>query len=60
MFFVVKMCSVSSLNMPYIYPFAPIDFDELKTDFITRHSVIKENKRQKILTNNLTRLKIKK
>ena len=60
MFFIVKMCSVSSLNMPYIYPVAPFNFNEIITDFVTRHSVIKENKRQKILTNNITRLKIKK
>lgn len=60
MLFIVKMCSVSSLNMPYIYPVAPINFSELKNDFITRLSVIKENKRQKILTNNITKLRVKK
>ena len=60
MFFITKMCSLSSLNMPYTYPFAPINLDELKTDFITRNSVMNEDKRQKILTNNLTRLRIKK
>ncbi len=60
MFFVIKMCNIKSVNRPYTYPFAPIDKEEISKNFIFRKNIAKDTKRQKILTDNITKMKVNK
>ena len=54
---IMKIVSINNFGTDYTYPFAPINFEELKTDTITRKNITEHKKRNSILTNNLTRLK---
>lgn len=59
MFLIIKMCSITSMGKPYTYPIAPLNFSKLDKNFITRKNISKDRNRQKILTNNLIKLKNK-
>ena len=60
MFFVIKLCSTTSIDKPFTYPLAPINVSKLDKNFISRKNISKDTKRQKILTDNLTKLRINK
>lgn len=60
MFFIIKLCSITSINKPFTYPISPINVSKLDKNFISRKNISKDNKRQKILTDNLTKLRIQK
>ena len=53
---VIKIVSINNFGTSYTYPFAPINFEELKTDTISRENISKHKKRNEALTNNMTRL----
>ena len=52
----MKIVSINNFGISYTYPFAPMNFEELKTDTITRENITKHKRRNNNLTNNLTRL----
>lgn len=56
---ILKIVSIDSFGVPFTYPFAPIDFNELKTDTIVRRNISKHKLRSSIFTKNLNRLKYK-
>ena len=53
--FTVKMTSITSFTKPYTYPFAPVDFTQIGERILARKNIADDTKRQKILTNNLTK-----
>ena len=53
--FIAKTTSITSFTKPYTYPFAPIDFTQIGERIIGRKNISEDTKRQKILTNNLTK-----
>ena len=53
--FVTSLVSTNSYTKAFTYPVAPLDFSEVKEKLISRISISKDHKRQKILTNNLTK-----
>lgn len=53
--FIFKIVSINSENMPYTYPFAPVDMTMLKEDTFIRKSTADLKNRMKVLTNNLTK-----
>lgn len=59
-FFIVKLCDIFSANKPYSYPIAPMKFSIFKEEVFSRKNFFKDNQRQRILTDNLTKMKIKK
>ena len=54
-FFVVSLVSTSSYTKTFTYPVAPLNFTEIKKSLFSRISISEDDKRQKILTNNLTK-----
>ena len=57
MLFIVKIASTKSFSKPYTYPVAPADYTSLIKTIFQRKDYSKDTKRQKILTNNLTKYK---
>lgn len=55
-----KLASTTSATKPYTYPIAPFNFDTISKNIIKRTNISKDMKREKILTNNLTKYKIEK
>lgn len=55
-----KLASTTSATKPYTYPIAPFNFDTVSKNIIKRTNISKDVKREKILTNNLTKYKIEK
>ena len=53
---IIKIVSINNFGISYTYPFAPINFKELKIDTVTRENITKHKSRNENLTNNLTRL----
>lgn len=53
--FLTSICSVTSFNKPYTYPFAPFNFSTIKKEFLERKNFAKDKNRKKILTDNLTK-----
>lgn len=53
---VFKLSSLRILNTSYIYPFSPLDSNEVFSDTIGRKNISELSKRKKILTDNLTKL----
>lgn len=52
---IIKLASTNSATKPYTYPISPINFDSLNEYFINRNNISTDTKRQKILTDNLTK-----
>lgn len=59
-FLIIKLCDISSEDKPFMYPIAPMELSVLKEEVISRKNFYDDNKRQHILTNNITKMKIKK
>lgn len=57
---IAKLASTTSATKPYTYPIAPINLDTIRKSVIKRSNISKDVKRQKILTDNLTKYKIEK
>lgn len=55
-YFIIKICSLKSFNIPYFYPFAPISISGLK-DSLIKFPTKDLNKREKYLSNNTTKYK---
>ena len=55
--FIIKIVSIDNFGVTYTSPFAPLNFEELKTDTITRKNITKHKKRNSLFTKNITRLK---
>lgn len=55
---IIKLASTTSLTKPFTYPIAPINFDTIKKEILQRTNISRNTKRQKILTDNLTKCKI--
>ncbi len=53
--FVASLVSTKSYTLPFTYPVAPLNFTQVKHNLITRIKISEDKKRQKILTNNLTK-----
>ncbi len=54
---VIKLVSVNSYKVPYMYPFAPLNMEELVTDTLNRKKITKHKRRNSLLTKNLFRMK---
>lgn len=54
-FFVTTLASTNSYTKAFTYPVAPLNIAELKRNLFTRIAIPEDNKRKKILTNNLTK-----
>ena len=52
---IIKLASTTSATKPYTYPIAPLNFDSLSKYLFKRENISKDYKRQKILTDNLTK-----
>lgn len=52
---IIKLASTNSATKPYTYPISPINMDSLSKYFIKRNNISTDTKRQKILTDNLTK-----
>lgn len=59
MLMIIKMVSIENYGISFTYPFAPVDFNELKTDTIVRENISKHKKRSPLFAKNLTRLNYK-
>lgn len=57
MLFIAKIASTTSFSKPFTYPIAPADYTSLTKSVFQRKDYSKDTKRQKILTNNLTKYK---
>ncbi len=57
---IAKLASTTSATKPYTYPIAPINFDTIRKNVIKRANISRDIKREKILTDNLTKYKIEK
>lgn len=57
MLFIAKIACTTSFSKPFTYPFAPADYTSLSKSVFQRKDYSKDTKRQKILTNNLTKYK---
>ena len=53
--FTASLVSTKSYTKPFTYPVAPFNFTEASKNLFNRIKFPKDNKRQKILTNNLTK-----
>ena len=53
--FIASLVSTVSYTKPFTYPVSPLNFTEMRKNLFTRLSISKDKKRQKILTNNLTK-----
>ncbi|MDO4282107.1 MAG: spore germination protein [Clostridia bacterium] len=57
---IIKLASTTSATKPYTYPIAPINLNSIMKNLFKRKNISNDTKRQKILTNNLTKyVKIK-
>ncbi len=56
---VIKIASSTSYTKPYTYPIAPLNFTNIMKQIIKRKNIADDKERQKILTDNLTKYKIK-
>ena len=54
-FFVTSLVATKSYTKPFTYPVAPFNYTEASKNLLSRIKIPKDNKRQKILTNNLTK-----
>lgn len=52
---IIQLASTTSATKPYTYPIAPINIDTLNKTIFKRKNIATDNKRQKILTDNLTK-----
>ena len=57
---IIKLASTTSSTKPYTYPIAPINVDMIQKSIFERKNISIDTKRQKILTDNLTKYKIDK
>lgn len=57
---ITKISSISSFEKPYSYPIAPINFKSIRNTILRRQNISEDNTRENILTNNITKYKIKK
>jgi spore germination protein KA len=55
-YFIIKMTSLDSFGVPYFYPYTPISISGLKNSIIKFPTKLL-NKREKIITNNITKYK---
>ncbi len=58
MAFVFMACTLvdtKSYSFPFTYPVSPLNITEVKKNLFSRIKISRDNKRQKILTNNLTK-----
>lgn len=53
--FVTSLVSTSSYTKAFTYPVAPLNFTQIRKNLFSRLSISQDTKRQKILTNNLTK-----
>ena len=53
--FVTSLVSTNSYTKTFTYPVAPLNVTEVKRNLFSRLSISEDDKRQKILTNNLTK-----
>ena len=53
--FITKLSSIDSFTKPYTYPISPFDFTQIGERILRRKNIADDTKRQKILTNNLTK-----
>lgn len=53
--FVTSLVSTKSYTKPFTYPVAPFNGTAVKKNLVSRMKISKDKKRQKILTNNLTK-----
>ena len=53
--FVTSLVSTNSCTKTFTYPVAPLNVTEVKRNLFSRLSISEDDKRQKILTNNLTK-----
>lgn len=60
LFLIIKLCATTSFTKPFLYPVAPANMHTLVDKFSKRKSFATETKRQKILTDNLTKYRIDK
>ena len=56
---VIKIASSTSYTKPYTYPIAPLNFTNFMKQIVKRKNIADDKERQKILTDNLTKYKIK-
>ncbi len=56
---IIKIASSTSFTKPFSYPIAPINFTNIKNKILRRANVSEDRTRQKILTDNLTKYKVK-
>lgn len=54
-FLVTSLVETRSYTFPFTYPIAPIDFTQIKKNFLSRENISKDKTRQKILTNNIVK-----
>lgn len=54
-FFITSLVSTESYTKSFTYPLAPLNEDEATENILTRRLISHDYKRQKILTNNLTK-----
>lgn len=59
LFLITKLCSTGSYTKPYLYPIAPLNIKSFLTDIVKRQNIAKDTKRKEILTNNLTKYKVR-
>lgn len=52
---VASLVSTESYTLPFTYPVSPLNLTEIKKNLLTRIRISEDKKRQKILTNNLTK-----
>lgn len=57
---IIKLASTTSATKPYTYPIAPVNMNSIKKNMIRRTNISDDTKRQKILTDNLTKHKLEK
>ena len=55
-YFITKLCSLKSFNIPYLSPYSPISSTGLKNSII-KFPAKDLNKREKLLSNNITKYK---
>ncbi len=56
---IIKISSSTSFTKPFTYPISPINFSSIKKYILKRENVANDEKRRKILTDNLTKYKVK-
>ena len=56
---ITKISSTTSFTEPFSYPIAPINFKSIKNNILKRENISEDKTREEILTNNLTKYKVK-